>query len=82
MRHNLPQPGPNVKRPTQAATEVNVTTHIVNEQAKEGKMAIYGAYYEILVDRVETKDEYANPWKVTSLKTTSTSEFISVAPGR
>ncbi|TFK97668.1 hypothetical protein BDV98DRAFT_607367 [Pterulicium gracile] len=69
MRHNLPQPGPNVKLPMQAATEVNVTTTIINKKAKEGDRAVYGAYYTIVVDRVETKDEYANPWKITSLVT-------------
>jgi hypothetical protein len=68
MRHNLPKPGPNSKRPTKVSTEVNVTTHIVNEQAKDGKLAVYGAYYTIVVDRIDG-GEFDNPWKVTSLVT-------------
>lgn len=67
MRHNLPLPGSQVARPEEAATELNVTTHITNKSAKDGELVAYGGYYNVLLKR-SPAEENANPWKVTTLK--------------
>lgn len=72
MRHNLPLPGSQVARPEEAATELNVTTHITNKSAKDGELVAYGGYYNVLLKR-SPAEENANPWKVTTLKLNSTS---------